>query len=47
MKPRDPNLRVIVTPSVEPIDVDAWVQRYVTAILAADRAAQQKQREAA
>jgi hypothetical protein len=43
VKPRDPNIRVLVTQSVEPIDFDLWAQRYIDAVLAADRAAQAKQ----
>jgi hypothetical protein len=46
MKPRDPNIRVIVNPSVEPIDFDAWADRYIRALLAADKAAK-SQAEAA
>lgn len=47
MKPRDPNIHVIVSPSVEAIDFDAWAQRYVQAVLAADKAAQSSRKEAA
>lgn len=46
MKPRDPNIRVVVNPSVEPIDFDAWAERYIRAVLTADKAAK-RQAEAA
>lgn len=42
MRERDPKIRVIVARSVEPIDFDAWAERYVAALLAADRAAKQQ-----
>lgn len=43
---REPNIRVIVNSSVEAIDFDAWAQRYVAAVLAADKT-KHRQSEAA
>lgn len=42
MRERNPNIHVIVARSVEPIDFDLWCERYVAALLAADRAAKQQ-----
>jgi hypothetical protein len=38
--PREPSITVIVNSSVEAIDFDAWAQRYVAAVLAADKKTQ-------
>jgi hypothetical protein len=38
-QPRESNITVVVRPSDEEIDFDAWAERYLHAILAADRTA--------
>jgi hypothetical protein len=42
-----PKITVVVTRSTGPLDFDAWATKYVQAVIAVDRAAQQQQAEAA
>ena len=36
--PRPSNIKVVVRRSEEPMDFDVWAERYVRAVIAADRA---------
>lgn len=46
-EPRESNIRVIVNRSTEAIDFDAWCASYVRDLIAADRAKQRHEQEAA
>ena len=43
----EPKIRVVVNRSTEAIDFDAWCADYVRDLIAADRAKQRQQQEAA